>query len=166
MEIILKFKPKEAYSSKIMAEDLTDNKDFKTFIKNNVGKYITASFKLSQRIPEKERMYSYYHRVVLSVAMRAFTDDGWESVDKVKADYLLKAECGKEIMYNAKTQQEEIYLLDKSRMNKDRLRKFITDCIIFLEVEKGCSVPDSSSYLMELRSGISGFEDVNSKNKS
>jgi len=165
MELILKFTPKQEHSSKLMIEDLSDNKDFQKFVTGNIGKSITASFKLSQSIPEKERMYGYYHRVLLAVAMAAFTDLGYESMDKVKADYLLKAECGKDVMYNAKTEKEEYYLLDKARMNKDRLRKFITDCIVFLEVECGCHVPDSSSYMMELRSGISGFESINAKNK-
>jgi len=84
-------------------------------------------------------------------------------MDKVKADYFMKAECGKGIMYNPITEAEEVYLLDKARMNKDRLRKFIMDCITFLEIEKGAKVPDSSEYMMELRTGFSGFKSVKKK---
>jgi len=165
MELILKFAPKDEFSSKLMAEGLTDQQDFQDFLRHNIGKSITATFKLSQSIPEKQRMYDFYHRVVLGVAMQVYTDLGWESMDKVKADYLLKAECGKGIMYNPVTEEEEVYLLDKSRMNKDRLRKYLTDCITYLEVEMGAIVPDSSSYKMELRSGISGFQSINQRKK-
>jgi hypothetical protein len=163
MNPIFTFTPKEAHSSKILAEDLTDQKDFQAFLRANVGKSITVTLKLTEKIPEKQRMYDYYHKVILGVAIQVYTNDGWESVDKVKADYLLKAECGKGIMYNSKTQEEDIYLEDKSRMNKDRLRKYLTDCITFLQVEKGAVVPDSASYLMEIQTGISGFKSTNDK---
>ena len=101
-------------------------------------------------------MYAYYHKVILPVAMEVYSNDGWESVDKIKADYLLKAECAKEPLYNPKTDEESIYMLDKSSMNKDRLRKYIIDCVTFLEQEKGMRVPDSESYLFELSTGYRG----------
>jgi len=163
MNAIFTFTPKESFNSKEMMEDLSSQKDVQTYMQGTFGKEVTIEMNLSTKIPEKARMYNFYHRVILGVAMKCFTNDGWESVDKVKADYLLKAECGKGMMYNAKTGEEEIYLLDKSRMNKDRLHKYITDCITFLEVEKGYKVPDSSSFLAELRTGIKGFKSVNSK---
>jgi hypothetical protein len=165
METIFKFTPKDAFSSKIMAEDLTDQKDFQTFMKMNIDKSITATFSLTEKLSEKQQMYDFYHKVILGVAIQAYTNDGWEAVDKVFADHLLKAECAREIKFNSKTNKEEIYLLDKSRMNRDRLHKFITDCITLLEVEKGYRVPDSSEYLMELATGISGFKSVNSRKK-
>jgi len=69
----------------------------------------------------------------------------------------------KDIVYNELTGEEEVFLLDKSRMNKNRLSQFVTDCIAFLEVECGCTVPDSASYVAELQTGIKGFTSVNSK---
>jgi len=163
MNPIFTFTPKESFNSKEMIEGLSSQKDVQIYMQGNIGNEITVEMKVSSRIPEKVRMYNFYHRVILGVAMKCFTNDGWESVDKVKADYLLKAECGKGIMYNHKTNEEEIYLLDKSRMNKDRLHKYITDCITFLEVEKKYKVPDSSSFLAEIRTGMKGFKSVNSK---
>lgn len=165
MNTIFTFNPSDSFSSKEMAEPLTSQKDFQTFLRGNIGKSITVELKLTEKLSEKERMYGYYHKVLLGIAMEVYTNEGWESMDKVKADYFLKSECGKGIMYNPVTQTEEVYLLDKSRMPKDRLRKFITDVVIFLEVEKGCKVPDSSEYMMELRTGHSGFKSVNSKKR-
>ena len=105
-------------------------------------------------------MYAYYHRVILSVAMLKYTDDGWDSVDKVKADYFLKSECGKELIYNSKTDTESIYLLDKKSMNKDRLRKYILDCVNFLDKECGYKVPESAEYLAEMKTGIKGLKSL------
>lgn len=163
MEAIFTFTPHDHPSSSKMIEDLSLQDDFQRFMRMNDGVELRVTIAPSVITAEKERMYAYYHRVILNVAIQVFTNDGWEAVDKVKADYLLKAECAKEPMYNKNTGEEEIYLLDKAAMNKDRLKKFITDCITFLEVEKGARVPDSASYLMEIRTGISGFQSVNSK---
>ena len=163
MDLIIEFTPHDHLSSSKMVEELTLNENFQKFMRGNDGKRIKATFSPAVKQSEKERLYNYYHKVILGVAIQVYTNDGWTEVDKVKADYLLKAECGKGIMFNSKTGQEEIYLLDKSRMNKDRLYKFISDCITFLEVEKGAIVPESSTYLMEMRTGISGFRSLNSK---
>jgi len=163
MNTIFTFYPSDSHSSKEIAESLTSQKDFNTFLRGNIGKSITVELKLTEKLSEKERMYGFYHRVILGVAMQVFTNEGWDGMDKVKADYFMKAECGKGIMYNPITEAEEVYLLDKARMNKDRLRKFIMDCITFLEIEKGAKVPDSSEYMMELRTGFSGFKSVKKK---
>jgi hypothetical protein len=163
MEVTFEFTPKDSFSSKEMIEDLSNQKDFQEYVRHYVGTRLKVDISPTSILSEKERLYSYYHKVVLSVAMQAYSEDGWESMDKTKTDYFLKAECGKDIVYNAKTRKEEIYLLDKSKMNKDRLRKFVYDCIIFLETEKGVRVPDSESYKFELQSGISGFQSTKSK---
>lgn len=163
METIFKFIPKDSFSSKERIEGLSSQEDVQTFLRGNVGRSITVAMKLTESIPEKERLYGYYHAVILNVAMKYYHECGYHEADKVFCDYQLKAQCGKEIMYNKNTGEEEVYLLDKSRMSKDRLRMFITDCIAFLEVDCGYKVPDSASYLMEIRTGISGFMSVNQK---
>ena len=163
MSYIFTFTPKESFNSKEMMEELSSQKDVQTLMQGTIGKELTVEMKLSTKIPEKARMYNFYHRVILGIAMQCFSNDGWEAVDKVKADYILKAECGKGIMYNHKTGEEDIYLLDKAKMNKDRLHKYITDCITFLEVEKGYIVPDSASFIAEIQTGMKGFKSTNSK---
>jgi hypothetical protein len=163
MNPIFTFYPSDSHSSKETAEPLTSQKDFNTFLRGNIGKSITVELKLTEKLSEKQRMYDYYHKIILAVAMQVYSNEGWDAMDKVKADFFLKAECGKGIMYNPVTETQEVYLLDKSRMNRDRLHKFITDCITFLDIEKGAKVPDSASYLMELRTGISGFQKASKK---
>lgn len=165
MKPIFKFTPKDAHSTTLMIEPLVYQEDFQTFVRGNVGNQLTVTLELSAKKSEKEKIYAFYHKVILNVAMQYYRSIGWESMDKVKADYFLKAECGKDVMYNSETDEEEVYLLDKSRMNKKRLSQFVTDCITFLEVECGCPVPDSASYLLELNSGMSGFQSINKKDR-
>ena len=87
------------------------------------------------RITEKARMYNYYHKAVLSAAMEEFTRAGFECVDKVLADNILKATCAKDIVLNKETGEELVFTLDKRDMNQKRLLKYIVDCIHFLEFE-------------------------------
>jgi len=160
MKAIFKFTPMMGSSTALQITDLIVKPDFKKYINGNLETEILVEFSVAADTPEKEQMYAYYHRVVLAVAMRMYTDDGWESVDKVKADYFLKAECGKELIYNSKTDTESIYLLDKKSMNKDRLRKYIIDCVNFLEKERGYQVPESAQYLAEMKTGIKGLKSL------
>ena len=96
MEAIFIFTPKESFNSKEMIEDLSRQRDFQSLMKGSIGTELSVTIKPLARIPEKERMYAYYHKVILPVAMEVYSNDGWESVDKIKADYLLKAECAKD----------------------------------------------------------------------
>lgn len=165
MTAIFEFIPKTHPSIREVTDDLLSQVDFQTFVRSNVDTKLRVELSPAVSHSEKEQLYAYYHKVVLNIAMQVYSEDGWEGMDKVKADYFLKAECAKDIVFNKKTGREEVYLLDKASMNKDRLRKYVYDCIVFLEVEKGARVPDSAAYKMELRSGISGFQDVNSRKK-
>jgi len=158
MKAIFKFTPRDKHNLLEKLFELLHKKDFLTMINANIGTELSAEISVAAKVPEKEQMYAYYHRVILDVAMKMYTEDGWESVDKVKADYLLKAECGKEVMYNAKTDTESIYLLDKKAMTKEQLRKYIVDCVLYLEKERGYKVPESANYLAEMRTGHKGFE--------
>ena len=66
MNTIFTFHPSDSHSSKEIAEPLTSQKDFNTFLRGNIGKSITAELKLTEKLSEKERMYGYYHRVILA----------------------------------------------------------------------------------------------------
>jgi hypothetical protein len=154
------FTPKDSFSSKEIIEGLTSQKDVQTYLRGMVGKELTVEFKETAKLSEKVLLYAYYHRVVLKVAIDCFENDGWTSMDKVKADYILKAQCGKEIMYNEKTKQEQVYLFEKSAASKKDLYDFVCRCITFLEVERGYTVPDSDSYLFKKSTGLDGFKKV------
>lgn len=160
MKAIFTFTPKDSFNSKDMMENLSSQKDVQTFLRGHKDQEITVEMKPTAKLSEKVQMYNYYHRVILGVAIDCFENDGWEAMDKVKADYLLKMECGKEIMYNEKTDTEQIYLFEKSGAPKRELHKFICRCITYLEVERGYRVPDSESYTFSKNTGLDGFKKV------
>lgn len=137
-----------------MLDSLLCKTDFNRFLLEHRGKDMVMTLSPTAKTSEKERMYAFYHKVVLGIAVEVFTDMGWESVDKVKADYMLKAECAKGIMFNKKTGEEDIYLEDKQSMTKERLHKYISDCIHFLETEAGVRVPDGSGFRREDSEGF------------
>ncbi len=95
----------------------------------------------------KQALYDYYHGPLMAVAVQAYTNAGYELMDDVKCDYLLKAECAKGTMTTP--EGEEFYLLDKSKMDKARLVKFVNDCIVHLEMNLSVphnNIPDAEMY--------------------
>lgn len=161
MKAIFTFTPKKGYNLRDVMFDLIEDSDFLRYLQEMSETQLTMEIKPTSKRSEKELMYAYYHKVVLGAAMEAFSNDGWESMDKVKADYMLKAELAKDVMYNAKEDKEEYFLEDKSKMSKKRLGKFINDCILFLEIEKGVNVPESDEYKHFNSSGMMGFKTIN-----
>jgi hypothetical protein len=160
MEAIFFFKVSDSVNMSDRIRSLIIQDDFYKFLSENINSELRVSMIKSNKISEKQQMFDYYHKVVLGVAIQVFSADGWEGMDKVKADHFLKQECAKGLVYNYKLDREEIYFEEKSKMNNKRLHKYITDCIIFLEVEKGARVPDSDSYKLEQQTGIKGFKNV------
>lgn len=119
-------------------------------VKNYFDKY--ADMKLCFSVsPEdstskKKKMYDFYHKAILDAAMIAFSDMGWQSMDKYKADILLKNECAKDVIVNDDTGEEIVFTLEKRSMNKERLHKFLSDCITFLEIDCGVIVVSGSEW--------------------
>lgn len=163
MKATFNFTPKFGYNLRDVMGSLADSEDFKKYLQEMSDTELVLEIKPAAKLSPKQRMYNYYHKVVLGVAMQAYTDDGWEAVDKEKADHLLKQECAMELMYNEKEDREESYPEDKSKMNKKRLAKFVTDCILVLH-NKGYQVPESDEYLHFMQTGEMGFKSV-SNNK-
>jgi hypothetical protein len=116
------------------------------------GQEIIKQYKLAARVSEKMRMYSYYHAVVLHCAMMGFTYAGEPGMDKVKADYLLRAEFAKDFIQRKDGTYTPI-MIDKSKMSKARLLKFLQDCIFFIETELKFKVPEGSEYRVSKRTG-------------
>lgn len=144
MKIQLTFTPGEGYNLRDKLGDLVYNQDFIDYLSQQKNVELYVEIKPKAKLSEKQMMYNYYHKVVLGTAISALTDLGWENMDKVKADHVLKAQCASGTM--VENGKEHIYLEDKSRMTKARLHKFITDCIHFLEVDLGYRVPESEPY--------------------
>jgi hypothetical protein len=160
MSALFTFTPRQGYNLRDIMFELISNKDFILYLKENADKRLVMELYEKASKSDKDLMYAYYYKVILKCAIDAFTNDGWEGVDKVKADHLLKTLFAKGLMRNKKTGEEEMYLEEKSKMPKARLLKFMTDCIIFLEVEKGISVPDADEYKSFIQTGMTGFKSI------
>ena len=130
-----------------------NNFDMERYCIENDGVEVDLSIKHSAKTPEKLRMYAFIHGPLMDAAVRGFTRQGWACMDKVKARYKLQAEFCKEEMYNSKTKQIEVYLIDLSSMSKARLLKFIQDCIFFIETELETETPDSDEWKAKQLSG-------------
>ena len=120
--------------------------DLEAYCIENDGIDLTVSIKHASKTSQKQKMYNFLHGPVLDYAVMAYTRAGYGLMDKVKALYKLKAEFGKDVMFNTKTGQEEYFLIELSRASKARLLKFIQDCIFYLESELDQRIPDSQEY--------------------
>jgi len=147
------FTPKKSPNLSERLRDLSLQQDWGDYLTHMEGVALIMELKPQAKLGAKQQMYAYYHKVVLSVAISALEHAGYEAMDKTKADHILKDQCAKETMiYNG---EEHYYLEDKSKMTKDRLRKFITDCIFFLEEYLDARVPDAEAYKNKQETGYS-----------
>jgi hypothetical protein len=153
------FTPKSGYNVKDKLFGLLQNPDFLDYLTHSEGQEIFLQLSPAVKTSEKQLMYAYYHGPLLSVAMQAFEDAGYEMMNKLKTDYLLKVQCAASTM--VRNGKEEPYLEDKGAMTKDRLRKYITDCIFFLESELDVmNIPDAEEYKNREYYGVKGFRSV------
>lgn len=120
--------------------------DLEKFCLENEGENIIVQLNVEAKSSEKLRMFAYYYGPVLECAMIGYTMQGWQGVDKVVADYKLRAEFAKDYIRNPAGEYEP-YLIRASKMTKARLLKFIEDCLLFIEQDLGQKTPDSESYL-------------------
>jgi tricorn protease-like protein len=121
--------------------------DVKLFLQAHKDKRLVVTIESEADLSEKQRMYAYYHTAVLDSAVTGYTRAGYECVDKVVADYLLKANHAKDFVYNKIKNTYEPYLIDKKDMDRDRLFKYLSDCVFHIEVDLGIIVPDSKEHL-------------------
>lgn len=110
------------------------------------GTELLVTMKPLAKVSQKIRMYAYLFGPLLDSAMRGYVYLGYNGIDKVAARYKLQAEFAKAELYNEKTKQTEIYLIDLSSMTKARLLQFITDCIFYIEEHLQQTIPDSAEY--------------------
>lgn len=122
--------------------------DLERFLSENEGVDLSWTCKQTNKLSEKWRMFAYYHGPLLDCAVIALTRAGYSGVDKVKADYIIRAEFAKDFIIkpNGETQ---VIMLDKSGMNKQRLHKLLTDAIHWLEEEFQQECPDSQEWKMQ-----------------
>lgn len=119
--------------------------DLEKFCLENDGENIIIQLNVEAKASEKLKMYAYYYGPLLECAMIGYTLMGWQGVDKVVADYKLRAEFAKDFVKNPKGEYEP-YLIRTSKMTKIRLYKFIEDCLLFIESDLKQNIPDSEAY--------------------
>ena len=124
--------------------------ELKRYLIENEGTEQFCEIDGSVKLTGKEKLYRYYHAVVLGVMIKELSDRGWDGVDKMYADWWLKNQCARNIKYNLIEDKSQIFLEEKHLMDKDRLCKYVNDCIIYIETEFGVSVPDSAEYRYKL----------------
>jgi len=147
MKIHFNFTPKFGHNLRDLLGNLPDNEDFIKYLKHMANTPLRIEMKPDVKKNTKQALYDYYHGPLMAVAIQAYTNAGYELMDEVKCDYLLKAECAKGTMTTP--EGEQVYLLDKAKMDKARLVKFISDCIVHLEMNLGVpakNIPDAEMY--------------------
>lgn len=121
--------------------------DYHKYLEQHDGVDMQVSFTPFSKSSEKERMYAYYHKVIIGCTIMALTNDGWAGIDEVAADLYLKMNVAKKVFYNAKNKKVmESYESKSEDMSKERLHKFISDCIMLLWDRHQMTCPDSEEY--------------------
>jgi hypothetical protein len=109
------------------------------------GRELVFEVRQASKLSEKERMYNYLFGPLMNCCVYALTQAGYEGMDKVKARYKMEAEFLKADMVGPGGIVEP-YILDLSRISKERLLKFLQDIIFHLESKYDQDVPDSAEY--------------------
>lgn len=123
-----------------------DAEGFRKYCKVNVDKTVVVEIKPKSKTTEKILMYSYYQKAIIPATILALTDDGFTGVDEVVADAYLKQSVAQLISINHTTGKTIPYAEDKHNMTKERLHKYLSDCIYLLEERHGRQVIDSQEY--------------------
>ena len=125
---------------------LLNKPGFTDYINQFAGQELILEIKPASKSVEKQQMYAYYRGPLMDVAVMAFTDAGYEGVDKVKAHYLLQANCAKDFIVDPHG-IEEYFVISMADMTKKRLHKYISDCIHLLQAELNVQeIPDAEMY--------------------
>lgn len=163
MKIHFNFTPKSGCNSRDIISELLEDETFYKYLSTMQDKELRMELRLIVKKDSKQALYDYYHGPLMSVAISAYTNAGYELMDSVKVDYMLKAECAKGTMTTP--DGERFYLLDKAKMPKDRLIKFVNDVITHLVMNLDVpieNIPDAQSY-KELQKTGYAFKSVKSK---
>jgi len=126
--------------------------DLERFCLENDGTEMIITIKESSKLSQKLKMYAFYHVAILDCAVRAYTNAGYPGIDKVKADYLLRAEFAKDFIEKPNGEFVPI-MIDKRNMSKGRLHKFLSDCLFFLESEFSQEVPNAEEFKLKKATG-------------
>lgn len=119
--------------------------DLERYCKEHDGQELVVSIKPMAKTSPKMLLYAFYHGPLLDCFIKAYTSAGYDGIDKVKADFLLRAEFAKDFILK-KNGEAIPYIIDKKDMTKERLTKFVQDCLFHLEDEFKMTPPDAEEY--------------------
>ena len=130
-----------------------NTKDARDYLleKEGVPQYITMQD--ADKISKKLKMYNYLYKVVYPAAVNAFRHHGYEGANTAWVDHKLKSWFAMKSLETKEGETDEYYPEDKGSMSKDRLHKYLSDCIFFVEKELDCRVPDATEYKIYQQSG-------------
>lgn len=120
--------------------------DHDKYIAHHDGIEMTVEYSPTAKSSRKERMYRFYHKIVLNVAIEALEETGIVGADKIVADEYLKQSVSQELVYNKRGDVVLKYSMDKKAMSEDRLWKHIQDSVFLLFERHGLEVPDSNEF--------------------
>lgn len=138
-----------AYNERLVFDN---TEDLRKYLVEHAGEKLFVHIEPEAQIAPKMKQYAFYHKVILHCAVLGYTNAGYEGIDNVNADYLLRASFCKDFIKNPNGEYIPI-MLDKRNMTKTRLHKFMEDCIFFIENDLQVIVPDSDTYKLNKVSG-------------
>lgn len=153
-EVIFGAKAGDNYPNIIWDND----EDLKKYLTEHAGERLFIHIEPEAQLSEKMQMYAFLHKVIYPCAVIGYTACGYEGVDNVKADFMLRAEFAKDFVKKPNGEYQVI-VLDKRNMTNVRLHKFMSDCIFFIENDLQTRVPDSETYKLNKATG-NNFEKV------
>ncbi len=123
-----------------------NEKDYKAYLIHRDGIKQTVRFKDAVLDSEKQKMYAYFHGVIVDMLIECYTDNGYPGVTEGKVKYEMKKMFASNDILDING-KEVLELIDLSKMSKGRLLKFVKDVLHFMEEIFGVQPPDSEKYL-------------------
>jgi hypothetical protein len=126
--------------------------DMNSYCIEHEGEELFVHVEPAVQLSSKMKLYAFYHVNILECAVIGYTAAGYEGIDKVKADYLLRAEFAKDFIKLPDGSYKPI-MLDKKGMTMPRLLKYVQDCIFFIENELQIRVPEAEEFKLKKATG-------------
>lgn len=155
MKLQTTFTPNQGPNLRDKLGDLLNNQDFIDYLTEKAGVEQVLNLGDKKNLKGKAAMYAYYQKVLIPLAVEAYTNAGYPMMNDLVADYKLKAQCATSFTIDPEGNQEA-FMEDKSSMSKKRLHKYLTDSIFHLENDLGVNkVPGAEEFKSKQQTGYS-----------
>ena len=126
--------------------------DIRMYCIEHDGEDLFVHFQQEAKTADKYKMYAFWYTNILECALLGYTAAGYENLDKVHCDYLLRSELAKDFIRKPDGSYQVI-MLDKKNMTKPRLHKLLQDAIFFIENDLQIRVPGSEEFKLKKATG-------------